>query len=284
MPLVGHVALAGLPNAGKSSLLNALVGTHLAIVSPRAQSTRLPVVGLLTEGDSQIILHDLPGLLDPRYPLQERMRWLAQEELARVRLILHLHPAPDAPAPSFWPLTGLPGPLPVPLLTVYTKADLAEPPPGSLAVSALTGSGRAELLQAIRPHLIEAPFEFDPEDVGTQPLRFFATEYLREAAFQHLEDEVPYAVAAQVEEFREHTNPVYIRVSLLVERASQKGIVIGSGGRTLKAIGQHARARLEALLGQQVYLDCWVKVAPDWRRKAHLLTELGFPEPPRVAP
>lgn len=284
MPLVGHVALAGLPNAGKSSLLNALVGTHLAIVSPRAQSTRLPVVGLLTEGDTQIILHDLPGLLDPRYPLQERMRWLAQEELARVRLILHLHPAPDAPAPPFWPLTGLPGPLPVPLVTVYTKADLAEPPPGSLGVSALTGSGRAGLLAAIRPHLVEAPFEFDPEDVGTQPLRFFAAEYLREAAFQCLEDEVPYAVAAQVEEFREHAKPVYIRVSLLVERASQKGIVIGSGGRTLKAIGQHARARLEALLGEQVYLDCWVKVAPDWRRKAHLLTELGFPEPPRVTP
>jgi GTP-binding protein Era len=212
------------------------------------------------------------------------MRWLAQEELARVRLILHLHPAPDAPAPPFWPLTGLPGPLTVPLVTVYTKADLAEPPPGSLAVSALTGAGRAELLRAIRPHLIEAPFEFDPADVGTQPVRFFATEYLREAAFQYLDEEVPYAVAAQVEEFREHANPVYIRVSLLVERASQKGIVIGSGGRTLKAIGQHARARLEALLGQQVYLDCWVKVAPDWRRKAHLLTELGFPEPPRVTP
>ncbi len=284
MPLVGHVALAGLPNAGKSSLLNALVGTHLAIVSPRAQSTRLPVVGLLTEGDTQIILHDLPGLLDPRYPLQERMRWLAQEELARVRLILHLHPASEAPAPPFWPLTGLPSPLPVPLIVVYTKADLAAPPPGTLGVSAVSGAGRDDLLAAIRPHLIEAPFEFDPEDVGTQPVRFFAAEYLREAAFQCLEEEVPYAVAAQVEEFREHTKPVYIRVSLLVERASQKGIVIGSGGRTLKAIGQHARARLEALLGEQVYLDCWVKVAPDWRRKAHLLTELGFPEPPRVTP
>ncbi len=212
------------------------------------------------------------------------MRWLAQEELARVRLILHLHPAPDAPAPPFWPLTGLPSPASDTAGDRLYQGRPGPPPPGSLAVSALTGAGRAELLQAIRPHLIEAPFEFDPEDVGTQPVRFFATEYLREAAFQCLEDEVPYAVAAQVEEFREHTKPVYIRVSLLVERASQKGIVIGSGGRTLKAIGQHARARLEALLGEQVYLDCWVKVAPDWRRKAHLLTELGFPEPPRVTP
>jgi len=278
MPLVGHVALAGLPNAGKSSLLNALVGTHLAIVSPKAQSSRLPVVGLLTGEDTQVILHDLPGLLDPRYPLQERMRWAAQDELGRVDLILHLHPAPDGPAPPFWPLTGLPGPLDVPVLTVYTKTDLTPPPAGSLGVSAVTGAGKDELLAAVRPHLREGEYEFDPEDVSTQPVRFFAAEYVREAAFERLEDEVPYAVAAEVEEFREHTTPVYIRVSLLVERDSQKGIVIGAGGRTLKAIGQHARARLEALLGQQVYLDCWVKVAPDWRRKAHLLTALGFPE------
>ncbi len=280
MPLVGHVALAGLPNVGKSSLLNALVGAHLAIVSPRAQTTRLPVVGLVSDSDSQIVFHDLPGLLDPAYPLQERMRWAAQEALRHVDLILHLHPAADAPAPPFWPLTGLPAPLPVPVLTVYTKADLAPGKPlDGLALSARTGAGLADLLQAIRPHLAEGPFAFDPEDLGTQPLRFFAAEYVREAAFQELADEVPYALAAVVEEFREHTRPVYIRVSLLVERDSQKGIVIGEGGRTLKAIGQHARARLEALVGGQVYLDCWVKVARDWRKKGHLLSELGFPEP-----
>jgi GTP-binding protein Era len=281
MPRTGHVALAGQPNAGKSSLLNALVGAHLAIVSPKAQTTRLPVVGLHTDADTQIILHDLPGLLDPKYALQERMRWLAQQELARVHAILYLHPAPEGLAPPFWPLTGLPAPRPVPVLTVYTKADLVETPPvpGSFRVSALTGSGTAELLAALRPLLPEAPFEFDPEELGTQPLRFFATEYVREAAFQLLEDEVPYALTAQVEEFREHTRPVYIRLSLLVERESQKGIVIGAGGRTLKAIGQHARGRLEDLLGEHVFLDCWVKVARDWRRKAHLLTEFGFPEP-----
>lgn len=276
----GHVALAGLPNAGKSSLLNRLVGAHLAIVSPKAQTTRLPVIGLVSDAEAQIVLHDLAGLLDPRYPMQERMHWATQQALARVALVLHLHPASEAPAPPFWPLTGLPVPLPVPVLTVYTKADLvAAPVAGGINVSAATGAGIADLLAAIHPHLREGPFEFDPEDLGTQPLRFYATEYVREAAFQLLGDEVPYALAATVEEFREHTTPVYIRVSLLVERDSQKGIVIGAGGRTLKAIGQHARARLEELLGRQVYLDCWVKVARDWRRKAHLLTELGFPEP-----
>jgi GTP-binding protein Era len=278
----GHVALAGAPNVGKSSLLNRLVGSHLAIVSPKAQSTRLPVVGLLTEGETQLILHDLPGLLDPQYLLHSRMRTAAQSELRKVHLILHLHPASNAPAPPFWPLTGLEPALKVPVMTVYTKADALSGNARSsitdgLLVSAENGGGIPELLASIRPLIPVGEFEFDSDDVGTQPVRFFATEYIREAAFDHLEDEVPYGVAAEVEEFREHTRPVYIRVTLLVERDSQKGIVIGRGGRTLKAIGQQARVRLESLLGEPVYLDCWVKVLPNWRRNAVLLDRLGFP-------
>ncbi len=278
----GHIALAGAPNVGKSSLLNRLVGSHLAIVSPKAQSTRLPVIGLLTEGQTQLILHDLPGLLDPQYLLHSRMRDAAVRELKGVSLVLHLHPAPAAPAPPFWPLTGLETPLDIPVMTVYTKADLLAPAArvgitDGLLVSAETGVGIAELRAAIEPLIPAGDFEFDPDDVGTQPVRFFAAEYLREAAFDHLEDEVPYGVAAEVEEFRDNTRPVYIRVTLLVERDSQKGIVIGRGGRTLKAIGQQARTRLESLLGEPVYLDCWVKVLPNWRRDAASLDRLGFP-------
>ncbi|HWA58816.1 MAG TPA: GTPase Era [Gemmatimonadales bacterium] len=277
----GHIALAGAPNVGKSSLLNRLVGSHLAIVSPKAQSTRQPVVGLLTQDDTQYIFHDLPGLLDPEYLLHTRMRDAALEALERVHVILHLHPAASAPAPAFWPLTGLERPLDIPILRVYTKADLVPPKrqaalQDGLPVSAETGAGIPELLEAIRPLLPAGEFEFDPEDIGTQPVRFFASEYVREAAFQHLQDEVPYGVAAEVEEFREHTRPVYIRVTLLVERDSQKGIVIGRGGRTLRAIGQQARERLEALLGAPVYLDCWVKVLPNWRRDTVALDRLGF--------
>jgi GTP-binding protein Era len=284
----GHIALAGAPNVGKSSLLNRLVGSHLAIVSPKAQSTRLPVVGLLTEDQTQCIFHDLPGLLDPEYLLHTRMRAAAQSILRQVDIVLHLHPAPEAPAPPFWPLAGL-EPLPsVPVLTLYTKADLApggraagrppaaEPSTEALWVSAETGAGLDQLLGRIRSLLPPGEFQYDPDDVGTQPLRFFATEFIREAAFAHLEDEVPYGVAAEVEEFRENTRPVYIRVTLLVERDSQKGIVIGKGGRTLKAIGQQARSRLEALLGEPVYLDCWVKVLPNWRRNGAALDRLGF--------
>lgn len=282
MPRFGHVALAGLPNAGKSSLLNALVGSHLASVSPKAQTTRQPVVGLLSTAETQFVFHDLPGLLEPRYALQERMREAALEAMRRVHVILHLHPAPEAPAPAFWPLTGLEKPLEVPVLTVYTKSDLGQPSTSAteklLGVSSRTREGLDDLLEEVRRLLPEGPPGYDPDDVGTQPLRFFAAEYVREAGFELLEDELPYALAAEVEEFREHTRPMYIRVTLLVERDSQKGIVIGRGGRTLKAIGQHARARLEALVGEPVYLDCWVKVLRDWRRSAAALDRLGFPK------
>jgi GTPase len=285
MTKAGHVALAGAPNVGKSSLLNTLVGTHLAIVSPKAQATRLPVVGLRTEGDTQYVFHDLPGLLEPAYLMQVRMRELALEALERMDLILHLHPAPDAPAPPLAELALIARPLSAWVITVYTKADLVsatrreELAGGGVVVSAASGEGIEALLARIRDHLPEREFEYDPDDVGTQQLRFFVVEYLREAAFELLGDELPYSFTAEVEEFREDRRPVYIRVTLFVERESQKGIVIGRNGRTLAAIGAHARARLEELLGTPVYLDSWVKVLPNWRRNPVALTRLGFPEP-----
>ncbi|HEY7612483.1 MAG TPA: GTPase Era [Gemmatimonadales bacterium] len=285
MPRSGHIALAGAPNVGKSSLLNTLVGAHLAIVSPKAQATRLPVVGLRTDGDVQYVFHDLPGLLEPAYLMQARMRELALEALERMDVVLHLHPAPDAPAPPLAELARPTSPLTAPVLTVYTKGDLVpaarrEELAGSgVVVSATSGEGMDTLLARIRERLPERTFEFDPEDVGTQQLRFFVVEYLREAAFELLGDELPYSFTAEVEEFREDRQPVYIRVTLFVERESQKGIVIGRSGKTLAAIGAHARRRLEELLGSPVYLDSWVKVLPNWRRNPAALTRLGFPEP-----
>ena len=282
----GHGALAGAPNVGKSSLLNALVGTHLSLVSPRPQATRLPVVGIRTEGDTQYILHDLPGLLDPAYLMQARMRELALDALTRMDVVLHLHPAPDAPAPPLERVASLAAPLAVSVLTVYTKGDLlapgrrAELERDALVVSAERGSGLDRLLERIRSHLPEAEFEHDPDDISTQQLRFFVVEYLREAAFELLGDELPYAFHAEVEEFREADRPVYIRVTLFVERDSQKRILIGHGGATIKALGARARARIEALLGAPVYLDCWVKVLPNWRKSAAALSRFGFPETP----
>src|SRR5215210_44345 len=281
----GHIALAGAPNVGKSTLLNALVGQHLAIVSPKAQATRLPVTGIRTEADTQYIFHDLPGLLDPAYLLQTRMRELALDTITRMDVVLHLHPAADAPAPPFEHLAGLEAPINVPTLTVYTKGDLV--PSARRAaleqeaplVAATDPAAMEQLLQRIRPLLPEREFEFDPDEIGTQPLRFFVVEYLREAAFELLQDELPYSFTAEVEEFREAERPMYIRVTLFVERESQKGIVIGQGGKTIKALGAHARARLEDLIGAPVYLDTWVKALPNWRKNASALARFGFPLP-----
>ncbi|HXF95208.1 MAG TPA: GTPase Era [Gemmatimonadales bacterium] len=280
MTRCGTVALAGRPNAGKSTLLNALVGQHLAIVSPRPQSTRVPVTGVLSREDTQYVLVDCPGLLEPRYRLQEAMRAAALQAAADADVIAYLHPLPDYPAPPFAQAAGLERPPRPPVVTVYTKADLvppaARPPAARPAVSAVTGEGLDGLLALLREFLPEGPFLYDPEDLATQPLRFFAAEFVREAAFELFRDELPYSIACEVDEFRETSTPVYIRAIVYVEREGQKGIVIGQGGRSIKALGTAARAKIETLLGRPVYLELHVKVLPRWRRHDPSLKRLGY--------
>ncbi len=284
MTRCGVVTLAGKPNVGKSTLLNALVGEHLAIVSPKPQSTRLPVVGLLTRADTQFIFTDSPGLLEPEYQLHEAMRAAALRAIADAEVIAYLHPLAEYPAPALESVARLEKPPRAPVLTVYTKADLVspstnlhQPPPSStVVVSALTGAGLDALLDALRAQLPESPFHYDPDAMATQPMRFFAAEFVREAAFELLHEELPYSVAVEIDEFREAQEPVYIRAVVYVERASQKGIVIGEGGRTIKAIGQAARGKIEGLLGARVFLELHAKVLPKWRRQRSALKRLGY--------
>lgn len=280
MTRCGTVVLAGLPNAGKSSLLNALVREPLAIVSPKAQSTRAPVVGLLTRGEDQFIFTDPPGLLEPKYRLQEKMKEAALRTVADAEVIAYLHPLPDYPAPPFERIAGLNRAPAAPVVTVYTKCDLVPPasrPAGdALVVSAVSGEGLEALLDRLAECLPPGPFHYQPDELATQPLRFFAAEYVREAAFELLEEELPYSIACEIDEFRENERPAYIRAVVYVERESQKGIVIGEKGRTIKAIGSAARARIEALLGGPVYLDLHVKVLENWRRKDPVLRRLGY--------
>jgi GTP-binding protein Era len=283
------VALAGAPNVGKSSLLNALVGEPLAIVSPKPQTTREPVRGLVSDETTQIVFADTPGLLDPAYPLQRAMLHAALVTLHDADVVLYLHPATAGVAPTLGELlhrldagrSTLEG---AKVLTVYTKADLApsgfQPPASSLLVSAVTGRGVPELLTAIRARLPEGPFLYDPGDLGTQPQRFFAAEFIREAVFAELEQELPYSLAVEIDEFRESERPVYIRATLAVERDSQKPIVLGKGGRTIKAIGTAARRRIEGFIGGRVHLELWVAVWPKWRRDPAALARLGLPLPP----
>ncbi len=283
MTRCGTVALAGRPNVGKSTLLNALVGEHLAIVAPKPQSTRLPVIGLLTRDDAQFIFTDSPGLLEPEYKLHEAMRAAALRAIADAEVIAYLHPLSEYPAPPLAQVARLERPPKAPIVTVYTKSDLCPPPPNrqtahppDIAVSAVTGAGLDALLLALRAHIPEGPFHYDPDELATQPMRFFAAEFIREAAFEQLHEELPYSVACEIDEFREGAEPVYIRAVVYVERDSQKGIVIGEGGRAIKALGAAARAKIETLLGQRVFLDLHVKVLPKWRRHEPSLKRLGY--------
>src|SRR5881392_3683487 len=282
MTRCGTIVLAGRPNVGKSTLLNALVGEHLAIVSPKPQSTRLPVVGLLTKDDTQYIFTDSPGLLEPEYQLHEVMRAAALRAIDDAEVIAYLHPLAEHAAPPLATVARLDPPPRTPIVTVYTKADMVGPTarrpdgPSDVIVSAIRGEGLDALLAALRDRLPESPFHYNPDELATQPMRFFAAEFIREAAFEQLHEELPYSVACEIDEFREGAEPVYIRAVLYVERDSQKGIVIGEGGRSIKALGAAARAKIEALLGQRVFVDLHVKVLPKWRRDESSLKRLGY--------
>jgi GTP-binding protein Era len=287
MTRAGTVTVAGRPNAGKSTLLNRLVGQRLAITSPKPQSTRERVVGLVTDARSQIILLDTPGLLEPAYALQESMRRSSLKALDDADVIIHLI---DALEGSVETLAGAAGLTPdraprAPTILAFNKADalssgrraaLLTENPGAVVISALTGEGVPALLDRVRALLPEHPFYYDAEDLSTQNMRFFAAEMVRETALEQLEDEVPYSVACEIEEFRETRTPVYIRAVLYVERDSQKRILIGAGGSRIKSIGTRSRAKIEALVGSPVYLDLHVKVLPNWRRDSVALRRLGY--------
>src|SRR5207249_6866412 len=215
MTRCGVVVLAGKPNVGKSTLLNALVGEHLAIVSPKPQSTRLPVVGLLTRADTQFIFTDSPGLLEPEYKLQETMRAAALRAIADAEVIAYLHPLAAYPAPELASVARLEKPPRAPVVTVYTKADLVPPsdrptvrPSDGVVASAVRGEGLEQLLEVLGAALPESPFHYDPDAMATQPMRFFAAEFVREAAFELLHEELPYSVAVEIDEFREGKEPV----------------------------------------------------------------------------
>ncbi len=283
MTRCGTVVFAGRPNVGKSTLLNRLLGEHLAIVSPKPQSTRVPIVGLLTRDDTQFIFVDSPGLLEPEGALDDAMRANALGAIAGAEVILYLHPLPRFPAPPFATVARLERPPRAPVVLVYTQADRVPPADRrpdrlapALAVSAQTGEGLDALLALLTQLVPESPFHYPADEMATQPTRLFAAEFVREAAFELLHEELPYSVAVEIDEFREAPPPVYIRAVVYVERETQKAIVIGEGGRTIKALGALAHGKIEALLGERVFLDLHVKVLARWRARAPALKRFGY--------
>src|SRR3954468_18343390 len=285
MPRAGIITVVGKPNAGKSTLLNRVMGEKLAIVSDKPQSTRDRVVGIRTEGDVQMIILDTPGLLNPRYELQRAMRGTALRALKDADLIVYLADATERTPPSLLEAAELDKLPTAPVWTVLNKADairpverqeLAEAVPDARFISALTGEGVDELFLELGSRLPESPFLYPEDEISTASVRFFVSELVRETALEQLSDEVPYALACEVEEFREGQSPVYIRTVLYVERESQKRILIGASGQRIRDIGRAARAKVEELVGAPVYLDLWVKVLPNWRKSDSALRRFGY--------
>ena len=310
MSRAGIVTVAGKPNAGKSTLLNRLVGEKLAITSPKPQSTRHRVVGLRSQDETQMVILDTPGLLDPRDLLHEAMRGASLAAVRDADVLVYVvdvsairehvlvawaeqqaanpEQAVPAPWPSFLEAASLERAPRAPLLTVLNKCDQLPPAlvaslrvahPGVLVLSALTGDGLDPLVTAITERLPESPYLYPADEISTLPMRFFCAEFVRETAMEQLGDELPHALACAIDEYREGSSPLYIRAVLYVERDSQKAIVIGAGGQQIKKLGRAARVKIEQFVGEPVYLDLWVKVLANWRRKRGAVTRLGYGDP-----
>ena len=284
MPRAGIVTVVGKPNVGKSTLLNRIIGQKLSITSPKPQSTRDRVVGILTTDDAQMVILDTPGLLNPKYPLQESMRATAVRALEEADVIVYLADATEGNPPPLGEAAGLSAPPPAPVIIALNKSDalanarrieLAATDEG-LLISALTGDGIPDLMERIARHLPESPFLYPEDEISTQPVRFFVAELVRETVLEQLQDEVPYSVAVQVEEYREGRSPLYIRAVIYVERDSQKAIIIGSKGAQIRRLGESARKKIETLVGERVYLDLWVKVLANWRKSSGSLSRFGY--------
>ena len=291
MPRAGIVTVVGKPNVGKSTLLNRIVGQKLSITSSKPQSTRDRIVGIHSEGDVQMVILDTPGLLNPRYELQRAMRATAIRALADADVIVYLVDVHDGSAPSLVEAAALDAAPRAPIITALNKIDTLDPArreeirrdtardDSLVPLSALSGAGVDVLLQRIAERLPESPFLYPEDEIGTQPLRFFAAELIRETALEQLEEEVPYSVACEIEEFREERRPVYIRAVIYVERPTQKQILIGRKGERVREIGRASRIKIEELVGAPVYLDLWVKVLANWRRNVKALRRFGYKPP-----
>ena len=285
----GIVTVAGAPNVGKSTLLNRLVGQKLSITSPKPQSTRDRIVGIRTEGDIQMVFFDTPGLLTPSYDLQRAMRATALRALEDADVIVYLVDANHGDPKPLHEAAEIAREPAAPIILTFNKIDMTsrggvqamrDEHPDAQFISATNGDGIDTLLTAIGHALPESPFLYPDDEISTQSLRFFAAELIREAALEQLDEEVPYSVAAEIDEFREDRRPMYIRATVFVERESQKGILIGHKGARIRELGKSARLKIEPLVDSPVFLDLHVKVLPNWRRDRHALGRFGFTLPP----
>jgi len=285
----GFVNIFGRPNAGKSTLLNALMGEKLAIVSPKVQTTRHRIKGILTEKEYQIIFSDTPGIIEPKYKLHEKMMQAvkgALEDADCAMLIVDVKENLEEVDAIFTQLK-----LRVPAIVVVNKIDLASEEKIKEAVAffaarpyckevvtlcALTGINKKKLINTILKYLPEGMPFFDGDDISDLNTKFFVGEIVREKVFELAQDEIPYHTAVLVTEYKEKESLVKITVDIIVHRETQKAILLGLKGSMIKRIGTSARKDIEAFIGQKVFLQLFVKVKPKWRENELQLKEYGY--------
>ena len=288
----GFIAVIGRPNVGKSTLINSLIGQKIAIMSDKPQTTRNRILCILTRPEAQIVFLDTPGIHKPKHKLGEYMVKAAEGTLKEVDAIFFVVDATEKMGPGEYYILERLQATAKPVILVVNKLDLIEkeqvlpmishytdkyPFVGVVPISAKEETNLDALIEEVEKYLPEGP-QYYPEDMVTdQPERLIVAELVREKALQLTRDEVPHAIAVDVDEMKARDNgDTYIRATIYVERDSQKGILIGAKGSMLKEIGKLARADIEMLLGTRVFLDLWVKVKKDWRDRDSVLRGFGF--------
>ncbi len=290
----GFIAITGRPNAGKSTLLNHLVGEKVAIVSNKPQTTRTKILGVYTQPDLQMVLIDTPGIHKPHNKLGQRMEkyiYTATQDIDVLIYVVDCNIKPQELELEKAALTGLKT-SDVPVILAVNKIDTVErlqllpvldslkdlyPFTAIVPISAQKGNNLEALVDAISEHLSEGP-KFFPDDVITdQPERQIVSEFIREKTLRLLNKEVPHGIAVEIERMKLKESGTYeILAAIYCERQSHKGIIIGKGGEKLKQIGKQARADIERFLGTKVYLELWVRVKEDWRNRENFITDIGF--------
>lgn len=288
----GFVTLVGRPNVGKSTLLNNIIGQKVSIISDKIQTTRTLVQGILSDEDSQIIFIDTPGIHKPKHRLGDYMVDVSLQTLADVDIVLFMVNATEGYGKGDQFILDKLNKIDKPIFLIINKVDQIHPDAlfpiieqykdtckfeEIIPISALNGNNVDKLLELLKEHLIVGPKYFDENQVTDKTDRFIISELIREKVLTYTEEEVPHSINVLIDDVtRNDQDKLQIQASIIVERDSQKGILIGKKGSMLKRIGQSARRDIEQFLDEKIFLDLWIKVKKDWRNKPSLLTQYGF--------
>jgi GTP-binding protein Era len=285
----GFVSIFGRPNAGKSTLLNALTGEKLAIVSPKVQTTRHRIKSIITEKDYQVIFSDTPGIIEPKYKLHEKMMDAVKTAVEDADVAIFLVDINDNHSEADIVFTSLN--VKVPALVLINKIDKANDSKLEevknfynsksyatevVPISALYKSGTAELIEKIVKYLPEGDPFFEGDELSDLPTKFFVAEMIREKIFLLYQEEIPYHATVIVNEFKQKSTLIKIVADVIVQRETQKGIILGEGGKMIRQLGTDARKDIEQFLSQKVFLELFVKVRPKWRDNDMMLKEYGY--------